>query len=219
MVNLAELAECIIDGRADDARCLTQAALAGGVAPGDVLDRGLLAGMDVVGQRFRATQMFLPDVLASARAMTAGMSLLEPRLAACGIQPLGRIVIGTVKGDIHDIGKNLVGILLRGAGFEVIDLGTNATAARFLTAVAQHQPDIVAMSAMLTTTMTQMKSNIDALCHAGALARTRVLIGGAPVTAQYAAEIGADAYAKDAGAAVVRARELLQQARAAGAGA
>jgi len=207
-LDLAALAQSVIDGMADTSARLTGEALAASVPPGRILDDGLLAGMRVVGERFRNAEMFLPDVLASARAMKEAMTLLEPVLIASGIEPAGTVVLGTVKGDIHDIGKNLVGVMLRGAGFRVIDLGTNVTAEQFASAVAQHHPDIVGMSALLTTTMSQMKANVEKLRGAGALDSTRIFVGGAAVTRQYAESIGA-AYAKDAGDAVALAIEML----------
>jgi 5-methyltetrahydrofolate--homocysteine methyltransferase len=210
-MELSALAEAIIDGMADTASRLTRSALASGTPPAEVLEQGLLAGMRVVGVRFRDAQMFLPDVLASARAMKAAMDHLEPLLAAANVAPAGTVVIGTVKGDIHDIGKNLVGIMLRGAGYRVVDVGTGATAAVFVEAIRQHRPQIVGMSALLTTTMPQMKQNIEAFRTAGVLDGVAVLVGGAAVTRQYAESIGA-AYAKDATEAVARAAEIVAAA-------
>ena len=216
MADFALLAQNVIDGFADETARLTRAALDENVPAAEVLQRGLLAGMDVVGQRFRAQQMFLPDVLASARAMTNAMAHLEPLLAANGgTARAGRIVIGTVKGDIHDIGKNLVAILLRGAGFEVIDLGTNVTTQGFVAAVQEHRPDMVGISAMLTTTMQQMEPIVAALAALGT--PTRVLVGGAPVTRQFAARIGAHGYGRDASDAVACARALMSGPSTAGA--
>ena len=208
MADLSALAQAVIDGMADPAAQLTSDALAEGIAPAQILEGGLLAGMSVVGARFRSSEMFLPDVLASARAMKQAMVLLEPVLSACGVEPAGTVLLGTVKGDIHDIGKNLVGVMLRGAGFKVIDLGTNVTAEQFTSAVVQHRPDIVGMSALLTTTLTQMKGNVEKLRAAGALDSARVIVGGAAVTRQYAESIGAS-YAKDAGDAVALAAEMM----------
>ena len=165
--------------------------------------------MNIVGARFRNCEMFLPEVLTSARAMKAGVAQLEPLFAAAGVKPAGKIVFGTVKGDIHDIGKNLVSIMLRGGGFEVIDLGVGVTTQGFIEAVIEHQPDIVGMSAMLTTTMMQMKSVIAAMVEAGLRDRVRILIGGAPVNKSFAEEIGADAYGRNASDAVERARGLI----------
>lgn len=194
---------------ADAAGRITADALSESMAPARVLDEGLLAGMRVVGVRFRDGEMFLPDVLASARAMKEAMVLLEPVLAAGGVEPVGTVLLGTVKGDIHDIGKNLVAVMLRGAGCRVIDLGTNITDREFVAAAAQHRPDIIGMSALLTTTMTQMKHNVEALRAAGVLASARVMVGGAAVTRQFAESIGAT-YAKDASDAVSTALAMLQ---------
>jgi 5-methyltetrahydrofolate--homocysteine methyltransferase len=215
MTDLAELAQHLIDGHADDVARLTRAALDEGQSPADVLERGLIAGMQVVGVRFRDNVIFVPEVLVAARAMKAGLAHLEPVLAACGIDPVGTFVIGTVKGDIHDIGKNLVGMMLKGAGFRVVDLGVNAPLPRFVAAIEEHRPDIVGMSALLTTTMGQMKVNIEAFRTAGLLSRMRVMVGGAPVSEDYAAAIGAHGYGKDAPASVARALELLAELKAA----
>ena len=215
MVNLAELAQHLIDGHAEDVARLTRQALDEGVPPADILEKGLIAGMRVVGIRFRDNIIFVPEVLVSARAMKAGLAHLEPILTACGIPPAGKFVIGTVKGDIHDIGKNLVGMMLKGAGFEVVDLGVNTSLQKFLAAIEQHQPDLVGMSALLTTTMGQMKVNIDAFRQSGLLERMRVMVGGAPVSEDYARSVGAHGYGKDASAAVAQALELLQELKAA----
>lgn len=209
MADLATLAQSIIDGMADAAAQLTAGALSESLPPARVLDDGLLAGMRVVGLRFRDGQMFLPDVLASARAMKAAMVLLEPVLSASGVEPVGTVLLGTVKGDIHDIGKNLVAVMLRGAGCRIIDLGTNVTDQQFVAAAAQHRPDIIGMSALLTTTMVQMKRNVETLRAAGALVSARVMVGGAAVTRQFAESIGT-IYAKDASEAVSTALAMLQ---------
>ena len=208
MSDLAALAQSIIDGMADSAARLTAEALAEATAPSRVLDDGLLAGMRVVGVRFRNGEMFLPDVLASARAMKEAMALLEPVLCASGVEPVGTVVLGTVKGDIHDIGKNLVGVMLRGAGCRVVDLGTGVTGEQFVAAAAQHRPDIIGMSTLLTTTMVQMQRNLETFRKAGVLNSARVMVGGAAVTRQFAESIGAT-YAKDAGDAVAAALEIL----------
>jgi 5-methyltetrahydrofolate--homocysteine methyltransferase len=213
LVDLGALAQHVIDGREGDVSRLTKQAIDDGVPAQDVLEKGLIAGMQVVGQRFRANEIFLPEVLVAARAMKAGMTHLEPVMAACGIPPVGKLVIGTVKGDIHDIGKNLVTAMLRGAGFQVIDLGINVPLNDFVHAIEQHQPDIVGMSALLTTTMQQMKINLDGFRQRGLLDRVRVLIGGATVTKEWAASIGAD-YARDAMSAVQKAQELLHDKKA-----
>ena len=214
MVDLALLAQHLIDGHADDVARLTREALDEGQAPSDILERGLIAGMQVIGVRFRDNIIFVPEVLIAARAMKAGLAHLEPVLAACGIEPVGTYVIGTVKGDIHDIGKNLVGMMLRGAGFRVIDLGVNTPLAKFQAAIEEHHPEIVGMSALLTTTMGQMKVNIEAFREAGLFDRLRVMVGGAAVSEDYAATIGAHAYGKDAPLSVARALELLAEVKA-----
>jgi 5-methyltetrahydrofolate--homocysteine methyltransferase len=215
LADLEALAQSIIDGMADSAERLTAEALAEALAPARVLDDGLLAGMRVVGVRFRSGEMFLPDVLASARAMKQSMVLLEPVLSAGGVEPIGTVLLGTVKGDIHDIGKNLVGVMLRGAGCRVVDLGTGVTGEQFVAAAAQHRPDIIGMSALLTTTMQQMQRNVETFRAAGVLSSARVMVGGAAVTRVFAESIGA-IYAKDAGDAVTAALEILhaRQARA-----
>jgi len=209
MVDFAELAQHLIDGHADDVARLTQQAVDEGVPPADILEKGLIAGMTVVGIRFRDNIIFVPEVLVSARAMKAAMAILEPILTACGIPPVGKVVMGTVKGDIHDIGKNLVGMMLKGAGFQVFDLGVNVALPKFLAAIEQHQPDLVGMSALLTTTMGQMKVNIEAFRQAGLFERLRVMVGGAPVSEDYARSVGAHGYGKDAAAAVNLAMRLL----------
>jgi 5-methyltetrahydrofolate--homocysteine methyltransferase len=211
MVDLSQLAQHLIEGHADEVAALTRAALDEGRSPADILEHGLIAGMRVVGARFRDNIIFVPEVLVAARAMKAGMMHLEPILTACGIEPAGTVVIGTVKGDIHDIGKNLVAMMLKGAGFRVIDLGVNTPLAKFLAAIDEHHPHIVGMSALLTTTMGQMKVNIEAFRERGLHERLRVLVGGAPVSEDYARAIGADGYGKDATSAVARATELLDE--------
>jgi 5-methyltetrahydrofolate--homocysteine methyltransferase len=213
LADLPALAQSIIDGMADNAGRLTAEALAQSVPPARVLDDGLLAGMRVVGVRFRNAEMFLPDVLASARAMKTAMTLLDPALSACGVEPVATVLLGTVKGDIHDIGKNLVGVMLRGAGCRVLDLGTNVTGEQFAAAAAEHRPAIIGMSALLTTTMQQMSRNMEKFRAAGVLDRARVMVGGAAVTRQFAESIGA-AYAKDAGDAVALALEMLHSREA-----
>ena len=215
MVDLAVLAQHLIDGHADDVARLTREALDEGQTPSDILERGLIAGMQVIGVRFRDNVIFVPEVLVAARAMKAGLAHLEPVLATCGIEPVGTYVIGTVKGDIHDIGKNLVGMMLKGAGFRVIDLGVNTPLPKFLSAIEEHRPDLVGMSALLTTTMGQMKVNIAAFRDAGLFDRLRVMVGGAAVSVDYASAIGAHGYAKDAPDAVARAVDLLAEVRAA----
>jgi 5-methyltetrahydrofolate--homocysteine methyltransferase len=215
MTDLHALAQHLIDGHDADVARLTREALDAGQAPADILEQGLIAGMQVVGERFRDNIIFVPEVLVAARAMKAGLAHLEPVLAACGIEPVGTFVIGTVKGDIHDIGKNLVGMMLRGAGFKVVDLGVNTPLAKFEAAIAEHRPEIVGMSALLTTTMGQMKVNIDAFRAAGHLERMRVMVGGAAVSEDYAMSIGAHGHGKDAPSSVTGALALLAEVKAA----
>jgi 5-methyltetrahydrofolate--homocysteine methyltransferase len=187
---------------------LVQDALDDGMAPGDVLNTALLAGMEEVGRDFKAGDLFVPEVLFSARAMQAGMEVLRPLLADSEVASAGKYVLGTVKGDLHDIGKNLVRMMLEGAGFDGVDLGVDIEPSAFVDAVREHKPDVVGMSALLTTTMTQMKTTIEALEEAGLRDSVKIMIGGAPVTAAFADQIGADAYAADAASAVDVAREL-----------
>lgn len=189
----------------------TKAALEGGAAIKDILDNGLIAGMEVIGERFKKNEVFIPEVLISAKAMHAGIALLEPHFAKCGIKPAGRVVIGTVKGDLHDIGKNIVSMMLKGACFEVEDLGIDVSSARFLEAVSTSGADIVAMSSLLTTSMPSMRETINSLKESGLRDKVKIIVGGAPVTQDFASSIGADGYAKDAASAVDKARELLKK--------
>lgn len=209
MADLILIAESLISGKADKVKELTQAAVDEGVSVKEILEKGLISGMNVVGQKFKANEFYVPEVLIAARAMHAGMSVLEPLLSKEGIEPIGKIALGTVKGDLHDIGKNLVAMMLKGAGFQVIDLGIDVAAEKFVQAVKEQQAQMVAMSALLTTTMPSMKTTIDALANDGVRDRVKIMIGGAPVTQSYADEIGADGYASDAASAVDKAKELL----------
>ena len=210
---IEQLTEELINGNATAVGRLTSEALEHGIPPHTILEQGLIQGMNVVGIRFKNCEMFLPEVLTCARAMNAGVARLEPHLAAAGVRSAGKVVIGTVKGDLHDIGKNLVGIMLRGAGFQVIDLGVGVGAQKFVQAVVDQQPDILAMSALLTTTMMQMKTNIVALTEAGVRSTVKVMIGGAPVNRSFAEEIGADAYGATATEAVEQGRALMKLLR------
>ncbi|MGD0611378.1 MAG: corrinoid protein [Anaerolineales bacterium] len=187
---------------------LVQKCLDQGLTPDQILQQGLIAGMDKVGQDFKAGILFVPEVLIAARAMHAGMDILRPLLAKGGVKTVGKCVIGSVKGDLHDIGKNLVKMMLEGAGFEMIDLGTDVEPRAFVEAVHQHQPKLVGMSALLTTTMQNMKTTIDALVEAGVRDKVKVMVGGAPVTEAFAKESGADGYASNAASAVDIARTL-----------
>jgi 5-methyltetrahydrofolate--homocysteine methyltransferase len=199
----------LYDGDMDAVEADTRKAIDDGMSPKEILDDGLIAGMDVVGRDFKAGDLFIPEVLLCARAMHAGLEILRPLLAESGVPAQGKLVIGTVAGDLHDIGKNLVSMMFQGAGFEVVDLGTDVSPEKFVETVRAENADLVGMSALLTTTMPSMKATIDAFIQAGLRDKVKVLIGGAPVTADYSEAIGADGYAPDAGAAVDAARELL----------
>ena len=205
---LQKIASNLYDGDDDAVAELVQEALDQGLAPPEILSGGLIAGMDEVGKDFKAGELFVPEVLIAARAMHAGMGVLRPLLAESDVPSAGKFVIGTVQGDLHDIGKNLVRMMIEGAGFETIDLGTDVKAEAFVEAVREHRPTLVGMSALLTTTMVNMKGTIEALEEAGLRDSVKVMIGGAPVTAAFAEEIGADAYAPDAASAVDVARGL-----------
>ncbi len=202
------IARSLYKGEIEAVAELVQDALDAGMKPGEVLNDALLTGMDEVGRDFKADVLFVPEVLFAARAMQAGMDVLRPLLADSDIASSGKCVLGTVKGDLHDIGKNLVKMMLDGGGFEAIDLGVDIEPSAFVDAVREHKPDLVGMSALLTTTMTQMKATIEALEDAGLRDSVKIMVGGAPVTAAFAEQIGADSYAADAAAAVDVAREL-----------
>ena len=206
---LEKIAADLYEGEDESVAELVQQALDQGLAPNEVLQGGLIAGMDQVGKDFKAGDLFVPEVLIAARAMHAGMNVLRPLLAETDSISAGKYLIGTVKGDLHDIGKNLVKMMLEGAGFETVDLGTDVDPQAFVDAVREHQPLLVGMSALLTTTMVQMKATIVALEEAGLRDSVKIMVGGAPVTDAFAGQIGADAYAPDAASAVDRARELV----------
>jgi 5-methyltetrahydrofolate--homocysteine methyltransferase len=206
---LQPLHDAIVQGRLEQARGETQAALAAGVPAHRILNDGLIKAMAETGRRFEAGEFYVPEMLIAARAMKGCLEILRPALVASDVQPVGRVVIGTVAGDLHDIGKNLVSMMLEGAGFEVIDLGVDVPPRRFVEAVQQGAPDIVAMSALLTTTMAQMAKTLEALHAAGIRDRAKVIVGGAPITEAFAAKIGADGYAPDASRAATLARQLV----------
>jgi 5-methyltetrahydrofolate--homocysteine methyltransferase len=208
-MDLKELAEAIINGNRDKARALTEQALGDKIDPGKIINDGLIAGMSVVGAKFKANEFYVPEVLIAARAMHASLDLLRPLIAERGIEPVGRVAIGTVKGDLHDIGKNLVAMMLEGAGYEVNDLGVDVKPETFIEAVKDKRAQVIALSALLTTTMPAMADTIKALEQAGIRNKVKVMIGGAPVTQSYADEIKADGYAPDAASAVDKAKELL----------
>ena len=209
MADLNAIAENLINGKADEVKNLVQAAVNEGVNPGEILNGALIKGMSVVGENFKNNIFYVPEVLIAARAMKAGMSIIRPLLVESGVEPVGKVALGTVKGDLHDIGKNLVAMMLEGAGFEVIDLGIDVTPEKFIAAVNEQGAQVVAMSALLTTTMPSMKTTIDAMKEAGLEGKVKTLIGGAPVTQRYADEIGADGYARDAASGADKAKELL----------
>jgi len=209
MADLNLLRKAIIEGDHKAATAATQAALAEGLDPLIIVNDHLVPAMDEVGRRFECEEYFVPELLLSARAMKASLELIRPLLASSGAEPAGRVVIGTVKGDLHDIGKNLVASMLEGGGFEVIDLGADVAPEKFVAAAGERQADLVCLSALLTVTMPAMKTTIQALEREGLRGRVKVLIGGAPVTEQYAREIGADGYGPNASAAVQLARRLV----------
>jgi 5-methyltetrahydrofolate--homocysteine methyltransferase len=204
-----QIKQAIIDGNADTVNALTQALLATGVPAREILEEALLPGMEVVGERMRSGECFIPEVLLSARTMQGALDMLKPHMLAGESTSAGTVVIGTVEGDLHDIGKNLVGMMLQGAGFEVVNLGTGVTAAAFVAAVKEHQPRILGMSALLTTTLPHMAETLAALKEAGLRDGLKVMVGGAPVTQAWADEVGADGYGANAGMAVERAKGLV----------
>jgi len=210
MFDLTPLTEAVVNGQAPKAKELTAKALEAGVSPGKILQEGLIPGMAEVGRRFECREFYVPELLIAARAMHAALDILRPLLAASGeVEPIGKVVIGTVRGDLHDIGKNLVTMMLEGSGFEVKDLGIDVSPEKFVNAVKEGGYDVLAMSALLTTTMPSMKATIDALKEAGLRDKVKVIIGGAPITQEYANQIGADGYGEDANQAVRVARQLL----------
>ena len=211
---LKGLYEETLVGNAPAVKDLTNAGLEAGLDPETMLYDGLIPSLEEVGARFERGDFFVPEMLIAGKAMAGALEILRPLLAETGAQTIGKIVMGTVKGDVHDIGKNLVNIMFEGAGFEVIDLGVQVAPEKFVDAIKEHQPDIVGFSAFLTTTMPMFKANINALQKSGLRDQVIVMVGGAPVTQEYADVVGADGYAADASAAVVRAKELIAQRRA-----
>jgi 5-methyltetrahydrofolate--homocysteine methyltransferase len=203
------IAAALIDGDNDLVNQLTKESLDEGIEALEVMDDGLIAGMAIVGIKFRQNFIFVPEVLACARAMKAGMAHIEPILSAAGIKPIGKVVMGTVKGDLHDIGKNLCIMMLRGSGFEVIDLGVDTSADKFMQAVEENEVPLMGMSALLTTTMPNMGKTIEAFIDADLRDQVKIMVGGAPVTQEFADEMGADGYGKDAMACVALAKQLM----------
>jgi 5-methyltetrahydrofolate--homocysteine methyltransferase len=215
MSELSELSDAIRDGDAKQAAAAARDALAAGVAPLRIVSEGISPAMTEVGRLFEEGDCFVPELLMAARATKEVFELLRPLLSQTGVKPVARVVLGTVKGDMHDIGKNLVGALLEGGGFEVVDLGVDVPPARFVAAVEERQPELVGLSALLTTTLPGMKTTLEALAAAGLRERVKVMVGGAPVTDGFARSIGADGYADNAASAVDLARRLLGPVQAA----
>lgn len=212
MTDLKTLHEAVLSGDAKTAKSTTEQALAAGVEPLKLVQDYMMPAMAEVGRRFEANEYFVPELLLSARAMKSALELIRPLLVASGTEPVGRVALGTVRGDLHDIGKNLVGAMLEGGGYEVIDLGVNVTPEQFIAAVKEKKANIIAMSALLTTTMPSMKTTIDALKQAGVRDQVKVLIGGAPITQKHADEIGADGYSESAAGSVALARKVAPSA-------
>ena len=209
MTDLNDLRQSVIEGDKNQAQDLVKQAMAENMPAEKILKEGLIPAMTEVGQRFECGEYFVPEMLISARAMQSGLALLKPALVNAKVQAIGKVVIGTVQGDLHDIGKNLVAMMLEGAGFEVIDLGVDVSPEKYVQAVKEHHPDMVACSALLTTTMTRMQDIIEALKANGLRDQVKVLVGGAPVTESFAKQIGADLCAMDAASASSRAKELV----------
>ncbi|MDD5428328.1 MAG: corrinoid protein [Candidatus Omnitrophica bacterium] len=208
---LNDIKAALMRGDRAGVTALTKAALDAGVSIPDILNDGLIAGMDIIGGKFKNNEVFIPEVLIAAKAMHEGMALIEPHFLKCGIKPMGKVVIGTVKGDLHDIGKNIVSMMLKGSCFEVEDCGIDVPTEKFIEAIRKGGVDILAMSSLLTTSMNSMKDTISALKAAGLRDKVKVMVGGAPVTKEFADSIEADCYAKDAAIAVDKAKELLKR--------
>ena len=206
---LTDLTAAVAAGKRTDTVRITQELIAAGTGPGIIVEQGLVPGMAIVGEQFKRNEIFVPEMLVAARAMKEALKLLEPLLAAAGIKPKYTVIVGTVQGDLHDIGKNLISMMWRGAGFAVVDLGTNVSPEKYLAAALEHKAHIVGLSALLTTTMPAMKTTIEAIKQAGVRDQVKVLIGGAPISQKYADEIGADGYSETAVGAVALARKAL----------
>ncbi len=204
-----EISQAVQDGQAEIVASKTKEALEQGISAEKVLNEGLLVGMNVIGNKFKNNECYVPEVLIAARAMNASMAVLESKLKEDDVKPIGKVVLGTVKGDLHDIGKNLVGIMMKGAGLEVVDVGVDVPVEKFFEAINEHQPDVLALSSLLTTTMPEMKTVIEALESEGLKGKVKVLVGGAPVTQKYADSIGADGFAPDAASAAEVARGFI----------
>jgi 5-methyltetrahydrofolate--homocysteine methyltransferase len=209
MASFEELSNGVISGNVARVKELTQKAVDEGMAPTEIINQGLIMGMSVVGARFKAGEMFVPEVLMAARAMNGGLEIVKPLITEGDIPTMGKVVIGTVKGDLHDIGKNLVAMMMESGGFSVVNIGVDIAPEKFAAAVKEHKPQVVALSALLTTTMLAMKDTIEVLKEEGLRDSVKVIIGGAPVTQQFADEIGANGYAPDAASATDLAKKLL----------
>ncbi|HAJ33940.1 MAG TPA: cobalamin-binding protein [Candidatus Atribacteria bacterium] len=209
MLDLNNVSESLQRGDAEKVEKLVKRALEENLTPKKILEDGLIKGMDIIGAKFKKNEVYVPEVLIAARAMHAGMDILRPKLTETGVKDIGKVVMGTVKGDLHDIGKNLVEMMLEGAGFNVIDLGVDVSADKYVEAVKDHQPDILAMSALLTTTMIYMGEVINALNDVGLRNKVKIMVGGAPITQDYTDQIGADGYSPDAASAVDKAKIFI----------
>ena len=209
MGSMQVISEALQKGKANDVKELVQKALDGGTTAREVLEEGMMAGMDIIGKKFKNNEIYVPEVLIAARAMNAGIEILKPLLVSENVQPKGIVLIGTVKGDLHDIGKNLVKMMMEGKGFEVVDLGTDVPAETFVEKAKEKNGDVVCCSALLTTTMTEMKNVVAAFDAAGIRDKVKIMVGGAPVTQQFCESIGADAYTPDAASAAEVALELV----------
>lgn len=207
--HLDTIYEAVLDGNLGEIRALVQAALDAGIDAGSILQDGLIQAMDEVGHLFEAGEYFVPEMLIAAHTMKGGLEILRPLLVEADVEPTGRVIIGTVKGDMHDIGKNLVSMMLEGAGFEIEDLGVDVSPENFVSAIRKNPPDIVGLSALLTTTMPFMQKTIETITAAGLRDQVKIIVGGAPVTAEFAQSIGADGFAADAGQATLLAKRLL----------
>ena len=209
MSDLTPLHEAVLNGDAKTAKTVTERAIASGVDPLKLVQEYMMPAMDEVGRRFECNEYFVPELLLSARAMKAALEIIRPLLAAKGTEPVGRVALGTVKGDLHDIGKNLVGAMLEGGAYEVIDLGVNVTPEQFIAAIKDKNANIVAMSALLTTTMPSMRTTIDAMKEAGVREQVKIIVGGAPITEKFAEEIGADGFSESASGVVAAAKKVM----------
>ncbi|ATW27257.1 cobalamin B12-binding domain-containing protein [Candidatus Formimonas warabiya] len=209
MANYEDLSKQVIAGNQAKVKELTQSLVDGGDAPLEIINQGLIAGMNVVGARFKNGEMFVPEVLMAAKSMAAGIEIVKPLIAAEDMPSIGKVLLGTVKGDLHDIGKNLVGMMLESGGFTVINMGIDISPEQFVAAIKEYKPDVLAMSALLTTTMLHMKDTIELMKEEGLADKVKVIVGGAPISQDFADEVGADGFAPDAASAVDLCKKLL----------